>query len=170
MLLQTEQFKAAINRLDERLFKKKIDPIELRICGGAALCLWGLSTRMTRDIDVIHPIMDDEVLEIARIVAKELSIPEGWINNGPKSLDRDLEGKVISIFVLGRTDFIATKLFALCDRDESDLSDLIALNPSKAEIINLTPWLLERDASDLWVDRVKSQLEILYRKLGYESE
>ena len=64
---------------------------EAVVIGGAALNLLGLITRQTRDCDVLHPDVPDEILRAARTFAadqRSLSeqLQDDWFNAGPGSL------------------------------------------------------------------------------------
>ena len=150
MLLASEPFKQALARVDELL--KSGQQLELICCGGGAISLLGISSRHTRDIDVISPHLPAEFKSAAAQVATEQKLPETWINNGPESLARDLKqgweercteiyrGKNFKLLILGRSDLIATKLFTHSDRDG-------------------TPY---------WPPRVNERFLKLKRTLGYE--
>jgi hypothetical protein len=177
MTLSFEIMMTAVRELDEILTKQDSSPIELRICGGGALIIMGISSRETRDIDVILPLLPPNLKKASDEVATKLNIPNNWLNNGPTSLTRDLtlgwedrcnlifDGTTLKIYVLGRIDFLATKLFAYCDRDESDLDDLLLLKLTFAELDELHSWVMERDGSDLWPARVNSRFEKLKARL-----
>jgi len=77
-------------------------------------------------------------------------------------------GDVLRVFSLGREDLIASKLYAYCDREESDLDDLLKIKPTIDELNSLYLWLLKRDLSEFWPMRVESKWIILLKRLGYE--
>ena len=151
---------------------------ELIACGGGVLSVMGVISRQTRDLDVITPTLDSLVLECAARVALKLGLDPEWLNNGPSGFVRDLEknwelrtevvfnGKHLTVRALGRRDFIATKLQGLCDRDEFDLEDIVALKPSREEIESLKSWLLLRDVSEFWPKRVETQLTKLFARIS----
>jgi len=61
------------------------------IIGGAALALLGVTTRQTRDCDVLDPLLPDAIVGASREFAREqraagLDLTDGWLNNGPRSL------------------------------------------------------------------------------------
>ena len=180
MLFNPSLLKDALSLLDQKLEMSPIAPIELKICGGGALMIMGISDRETRDVDVILPKLPESLITFAREIAIELNLTEEWLNNGPENLIRDLEkgwedrceliykGNALKIFILGRKDLIATKLFAYCDREEADFEDLLKLRPTQSELDQLYHWVLNRDASEYWPPRVEKQLKRLKNKLGYE--
>lgn len=153
---------------------------ELIACGGGALSIMGVTSRETRDLDVIIPALDEVLLKCSHAVAREMGLDEEWLNNGPRGFVKDLDkgfelrtdiifkGSNLTIRALGRRDLIATKLQGLCDRDEVDLLDLLMMNPTIQEIESLRPWLLLRDANPNWEKRVESKLKQLFDRMSYE--
>ncbi len=57
-------------------------------------------------------------------------------------------------------------MFAFCDR-EDDLIDLVKMRPSGKELDGIFDWVMERDASVYWPDRVRDCFERLRKRLGY---
>ncbi|MFN7683913.1 MAG: DUF6036 family nucleotidyltransferase [Oligoflexia bacterium] len=137
-------------------------------------------SRTTRDIDVITPELDPLLQNLANEIGKRYGLASGWLNNGPASLVRELQpgwrdrttpiyqGEFLVLESLGRSDLLASKLFALCDRDEQDLEDILEMKASWPEIEGWKTWLLERDGSIYWPERVRSRLATLKRKIGHE--
>jgi len=155
---------------------------DLIVCGGGALLILDIIDRQTRDIDVIAPELDPILNEIAIEVGKEFGLESGWLNNGPASLSRDLEvgwrdrvqlifeGSHLKIHSLSNRDLLASKLFAYCDRDEDDLSDILKMSPSVAEVESLKSWVLERDGSQYWPARVEKCFKKLIERLTNAKE
>ncbi|MCG8423587.1 MAG: hypothetical protein MJE77_37280 [Proteobacteria bacterium] len=152
------------------------------LVGGAALALLGVTDRQTRDCDV-HPPLPAVIASAAMAFAKERraagnELPDDWLNNGPAQLtgvlpggwDTRLEaafvGRALRLSVLGRSDFLKSKLFALCDRG-TDLSDCLALAPTAAELAQCEPWVTRQDAHPEWPDHVRATLGDLERRLGH---
>lgn len=170
------QILKAIEELDRELAKSN-EFRELIACGGGALSIMGVTSRETRDLDVIIPSLDETLLKCSHRVASHMGLDKDWLNNGPSGFVKDLEkgfelrtnvifkGTHLTVNALGRRDLIATKLQGLCDRDEIDLIDLVKLNPSVQEIESLRAWLLERDGNPLWSIRVESKLSLLFARL-----
>lgn len=153
---------------------------ELITCGGGALVIMGVSSRETRDLDVISPQIDSQLLECSHSVAKAFGLDKNWLNNGPSGFCTDLEKgwelrAVVSfcdsnliVKTLGRRDLLATKLQGLCDRDEYDLEDILSLKPTEIEIESLKNWLLGQDASIYWPKRVTLQIQKLIARIRNE--
>jgi hypothetical protein len=157
--------------------------LEAIVVGGSALALLGVTERQTRDVDILHPELSAEVALAAREFAahlrgQDVELADDWLNNGPMQLAEVLpdgwrlrirstfEGAALRLTVLGRTDLLKTKLFALCDRG-TDLADCIALSPDPEELDEAEPWLVEQDANPMWPEHVRSTLANLRRRLGH---
>lgn len=179
MRLTPSNIQGVIRELDQALAELG-EKRTLVVCGGGALLVADAIDRVTRDIDVIAPELDSVLKGLASSIGKRHGLEEGWINNGPASLARDLEpgwrdrteavykGMALTLEALGRKDFLASKLFAFCDREEQDLEDILGMAPAWSEIEPLRSWLLDRDGSELWPKRVATRLSLLKRKLGDE--
>jgi hypothetical protein len=148
--------------------------------GAGALGLLGIISRHTRDLDILDPEIPASILDHARSFAEQcrqngLMLSDGWLNNGPMSLTRDLpegwqnriqlayQGKALTIHTLGRLDLLRSKLFALCDRG-TDLTDCLALAPTQVEIHEIIPWLEIQDGNPDWPDHVREVLEDLQER------
>ena len=151
--------------------------------GAAALALLGVTTRQTRDFDIIAPERSTTILSAARAFAKEqrdngIDLIDDWLTNGPWQLADLLpdgwrvrvqlafEGKALTLHALGRADLLKTKLFALCDRG-TDLADCIALAPTTDELKEARPWVALQDANPDWPRHVADTLADLSRGLGH---
>lgn len=156
---------------------------EAIVVGGTALALLGLIARETRDCDVIEPHLSGTMLEASRAFAKHLGghgaiLREDWLNNGPSSLAAILpdgwrdrlqalyRGQAITLWSLGRSELIMSKVFALCDRG-TDLTDCLALHPTVEELGAATPWLVQQDRHPEWPLHVHATLLDLARRLGH---
>jgi hypothetical protein len=156
---------------------------EATVVGGSALALLGVTDRQTRDFDILHPELPDEIAAAAREFAAHLrgdgdALADDWLNNGPIKLADILpegwrlrvrvafEGDALYLTTLGRADLLKTKLFALCDRG-TDLADCVALSPTAEELEEAQPWLAEQDAHPLWPDHVRATLEDLQGRIGH---
>jgi hypothetical protein len=161
--------------------------LEAVVIGGAALALLGVVTRQTKDYDILHPLLPDEVAHAARKFAAVVrsggtsldnDLRDDWLNNGPSSLCRQLPvdwearlvnvflGKAITLFSLGRPDLLKAKLFALCDRF-TDLEDCLALSPTAEELKEASPWVAYQDANPDWPAHVEATLAELARRLSH---
>lgn len=172
--------KDVIKEFDLYLDSKNLE-FNAIVIGGAALNIMDVTTRVTKDVDLIDPEIPEEIKKasVEFITAHpEFNLDKDWLNNGPISIIRDLptdwrlraveifKGKSIILSTLGRSDLLKTKLYALCDRG-IDLADCIQLKPTLDEINEALPWVLKGDASELWPDRVNEMINALKEKLGY---
>lgn len=153
------------------------------VVGGSALALLGITDRQTRDFDILDPELPEEISSEARefaahLRAEGIELGDDWLNNGPRQLAAALPdgwrrriqvvftGAALTMAVIGRTDLLKTKLFALCDRG-TDLADCIALAPTTNELKEAEPWLIEQDGNPRWPDHVRATLEDLQGRLGH---
>lgn len=151
------------------------------ICGGAALILQGITRngRVTQDIDVLIPEID-QVLRAASIqVANELGLPAKWLNTDAKSLLRDLESgweertfevyknSHLEVSSIARADMIFAKFYAFCDRGR-DLNDLVDLKVTSAEIDAASEQTKNKDGNPLWPTLVAEKTAELKKVMGYE--
>ena len=150
---------------------------------GAALNLLGVVVRPTKDCDVLHPELPEEIKAAAQAFAAETrpdgeALDDDWLNNGPAALAQQLppawEERVQTVFIgvaiqlrcLGREDLLCTKLFALCDRG-LDLADCLALAPTAGELASLLPWIEKQDLNPHWPAHVRATLADLGKRLGH---
>lgn len=125
--------------------------LEIVVVGGAAMLLLGVSTRVTKDVDVVAVVVDDQ-MTVAQVVlatvrsaveqvARDLGLPLDWINPGPDSLLEfglpdgflartkiERYGSLI-VHVADRVDLIALKLYAAVDQgpESKHFQDLLRL-------------------------------------------
>lgn len=164
--------------------------IEFVVCGGTALNAMGFVSRVTKDIDVLgfvenndnnilieKAIFPDWLKEIINKISRDFNIPKDWLNAGPTSmidlgLPADFEkrlskkdyGSNLSIYYISRIDQIYFKLYACADRGGYHLDDLKKLNPSSEELLNASLWCMTQDISEGF----KTILKDLLAKMGYE--
>ncbi len=173
---------AVIEAFDRYLVVRGLT-LDAVVIGGTALNLLGVTTRVTRDCDVLHPVLPEAIIDAARAFAAEWRAAGGqlrddWLNNGPASLARQLpadwqdhiavafQGAALILRTPGRADLLRSKLFALCDRG-IDLADCIALAPSADELRDLLPWVQYQDANADWPEHVRATLADLAERLGH---
>jgi hypothetical protein len=167
---------AVFRALDQELAKRRLQR-EIVICGGAALIALGVLSRETRDVDVLEPELDNAFLEAAKPVGKALGLHEGWLNNGPRDIAKELpkawesrctdvfKGSALQVRSIGRSDLICTKVYAAACRTD-DIDDLVELTPTAAELKQAEAWTLKRDAADIWPRIVTECLAEVRRRMG----
>ena len=77
------EFISALKLLDEKLYVLQVT-IEIKSIGGYALMMYGIrDVNTTKDIDTVTENYSDEVENAILEVAKELNLPNDWLNNDP---------------------------------------------------------------------------------------
>lgn len=174
MFTTRSQIQEALSRAGRRLALADAGEYALLICGGSALSLAGLVDRPTRDVDVlglvtrtkkvlgVTEILPEEVMRAARWVASDLNLPVDWLNDSAFAIHRlglpvgilkrarlREFGPCLTVYVIGRQDQAALKLYAALDRQKGQrhLQDLDTLNPTPAEMKFAIRWLLNRETS-----------------------
>ncbi|MFA5857587.1 MAG: DUF6036 family nucleotidyltransferase [Elusimicrobiota bacterium] len=170
-----------------------VSPINLVVCGGAALIITGTITQrvVTKDVDVIAIISNNlvDIIECAKLpeavidakdkVAANLGLDTDWLNTQfshivkdglPKGFESRLipkkYGKSLTVYFVGREDQICFKLLAAADSKlTKHFDDLQELKPTAVEIQNAVDWILGHES------RINYKYDIKYivRRLGYET-
>lgn len=194
MFTDRQQIQEALSRTGRRLALADQGEFALLVCGGSALNLAGIIQRPTRDVDVLGLVkgakparvapgqLPAEVTRAAELVAMDMELPSDWLNDAAlnvqrlglpagilKRADRLDFGPCLTVFLVGRQDQVALKLYAALDRDKGQrhLKDLEAIEPTKAEMQAAVHWLLHRQTSSQFRDAVRSIAEALgFANLG----
>lgn len=181
---------SAFELLDDFLTAGKSAPVRLIVGGGSALLVQRLSTRQTKDVDVMalrelegsvvsaYPL-PEAVKHAAAKVAEELRLPPAWLNGAAslhgfdlstfpswfwQELDTREYGRNLKISFIGRKGLILLKLSAALDRDQRrDIEDLACLKPSSAEVEELLRWVL----LNLYETSPHPKLPSLLQELGH---
>ncbi|MEO6323564.1 MAG: hypothetical protein ABIQ65_02950 [Thermoanaerobaculia bacterium] len=157
--------------------------LEAVVIGGSALALLGLTTRQTRDFDILAPVLPPRspkrpASSHAPNAQLGIDLMDNWLNNGPMQVGDVppkawqlrtrpvFEGRALVLSTLGRADLLKTKLFALCDRG-TDLPDCVALAPTAAELDEAVLWLAQQDANPEWPAHVDARIADLRQRLGH---
>jgi hypothetical protein len=145
---------------------------EIVSVGGSSLLLLGLTSRVTRDLDIVAVIengqyvsakpVPDVLAEAARDVGAALGLGADWLNAGPTDLlrfglpdgfadrteRRDYDALVVH--VASRFDQIHLKLYASVDQGprSKHAADLRLLSPSPDELLAAARWTRQHDPSD----------------------
>lgn len=114
--------------------------LEAIVIGGSALALLGVTTRQTRDVDILTPVLPREIAEAAREFARAqrrlgIDLMDDWLNT-------------------------------LCDRG-TDLSDCVALAPPRLSSPTLLIWLAEQDTNPGWPAHVKATIADLTQRVAH---
>ena len=138
MSFTIDNIRTLLIELNDAMILEGAQPAELLICGGAALALQGLGTRVTRDIDVLGAWLADgmqvaaigefptafarAIERVANAHPELAGMKPDWVNLGPKlivefGLPEGYASRVTAFRVgdrltlhrLGRVDLIARK-------------------------------------------------------------
>lgn len=154
---------------------------DLVVVGGSALLALDLVQRATRDVDVVALVgvdglisavdLPDGLLVARNRVARDLGVPEDWLNNGPAGMLRlglpsGFEqrwetreyGPGLTVRWASRLDQIHLKLYAAVDQAGKHLRDLEALDPQLDELIAAAKWAREHDPSEGFVSPLREAL------------
>lgn len=165
----------ALRRVGE-LLEAAGHPYAIVIIGGAALGLLEVVARTTRDVDIlafVHPRgrgawtlvpppqpLPEPLAAAISTVGQDLGLVENWLNTGPALQWRSglpLATRVqwrqyaaLTVGIAGRKDLIWLKLFAAADDLPSGrhTRDLMALDPTDAELEEAASWVKTQDAGD----------------------
>lgn len=162
---------------------------ELVAVGGSSLLLLGLTSRPTRDLDLVARVEDGRYLrpdplparlvEARDDVGRALGLAEDWLNPGPASLlDLGLppgfEERVTTrwygaliLRIVGRRDQIFFKLYAAVDQwpESKHQADLRRLQPTREELLDAARWARTHDPSEPF----RQGLARLLEELGVEN-
>ena len=180
----------AFELLDDFLSAGNSAPVWLVVGGGSALLIQRLSTRQTRDVDVMalrdwegniisaYPL-PEAVKQAAAKVAVEMRLDPDWLNGAAslhgfdlsllptwfwQELDTREYGRNLKISFIGRKGLILLKLAAALDRDQRrDLEDLASLRATGPETEECLRWVL----TNLHEARTHPKLPLLLRELGH---
>ncbi len=172
MNIGSNELDKALRLLGGHLRLQNSPPMNLVVCGGAALLARGLRTRTTQDVDILAFMEDDrtlvapvplpdDLIEAADRAAKTLGLPENWLNNEPSARDNGLfqrglpegiahrmicreYGSHLRVFFVGRLDQIHFKLLAAVNVGGRHLDDLLALAPTGDELEQAARWAIAR--------------------------
>lgn len=194
MAISRQNIESILVELEERLRFYDCAPVSWIICGGSALNLLKLNVRTTRDIDLLGEAMvGPENIELIvpegfppnvqlciDEVAQSNSLPANWVNLGPvriakyglpqnykQRLTEFSIGSHLTLYVIGRVDLIALKLYAAGDdlspRQAVHLGDLKIMAPTYEELEFSLEWL--RNLPDY--DKLKPAIESILEELGH---
>ena len=145
--------------------------VELVVIGGSGLLALGLTSRATRDVDVVALLegralakpspLPDAVIEARARVARDFGLPADWLNVAPADLldfglpdglidrlERRDYGEALTVHFASRFDQIHFKLYAMVDQGAGKHeADLRALEPTREELLAAARWTRTHDPS-----------------------
>ncbi len=73
------------------------EPINISVCGGAAMC-YQILERGTGDVDIMFPPITPELRQAAKTIATRRGLENDWLNDGPAQF-ADYSQHVASVFI-----------------------------------------------------------------------
>jgi hypothetical protein len=188
-----EEIEHALKVLGRRMALDGAPDMEVLCCGASALCVLGLLSRSTMDVDVLGVVVRDldldpcEVfpMEMERAIANaglELGLADDWFNGSASRLlergvpagtlersfaHRRTFGPCLTVRFLDRRDQVALKLFAAMDPVDGirHLKDLEEISPEAEEISHALEWMEEWESSISF----RTKLKEIVTGLGFEN-
>ena len=182
-----EEIEGALTTLSRRMALSGAEDLQILCCGASALCVLGLLSRSTMDVDVLGIVSDETDVvpcknfsaEMQRAIAesgRELGLPDDWFNGSASILlQRSLPtgtiersrkhrrefGPCLVVFFLDRMDQVALKLFASMDpRDgQRHLRDLEEIAPTRDEIHHAVAWMSSWKTNEAFRERLAYLVE-----------
>jgi hypothetical protein len=189
--MNEDDLSKALHLLGEFLADGSSAPVWLVVGGGSALLAQRLSTRPTKDVDVMalrewegnvisaFPL-PEPVKQAAAKVATELRLDADWLNGAaslhgfdlsllPTSFWQDLDtreyGQSLKVSFIGRPGLILLKLSAALDRDQRrDVEDLLNLKPTATVTEESLRWIFRH----LLGTTTHPKLHPLLHELGHD--
>ena len=187
-----EEIEHALSVLGRRMALDGASNMEVLCCGASALCVLGLLSRSTMDVDVLGVVVRDRDLdpcevfpvEMERAIAnagRELGLADDWFNGSASRLlergvpDGTLErslvhrrsfGPCLTVRFIDRRDQVAMKLFAAMDPVDGirHLKDLEEISPEAGEISHALMWMGGWKSSAAF----RAKLKAIVTGLGFE--
>ena len=186
-----EEIEHALTVLGRRMALDGASDMEVLCCGASALCVLGLLSRSTMDVDVLGVVVRDRDLdpcevfpvEMERAIANaglELGLADDWFNGSASrllergvpegTLERSLAhrrtfGPCLTVRFLDRRDQVALKLFASMDPVDGirHLKDLEEISPKAVEISHALDWMARWESSAAF----RAKLKAIVTGLGF---
>lgn len=187
-----EEIEHALAVLSRRMALDGAPDMEVLCCGASALCVLGLLSRSTMDVDVLGVVVRDRDLNPCEVFPKEmekaianagleLGLADDWFNGSASSLlvrgvpegtlarsfaHRRTFGPCLTVRFLDRKDQVALKLFAALDPVDGirHLKDLEEITPEAGEISHALSWMGGWESSAAF----RAKLKAIVTGLGFE--
>ncbi len=158
---------------------------EIVAVGGGGLLLLGMISRLTKDLDLVAVVDNDDfisarslpkpLLEAITEVGIALELGKNWINAGPTDLlsmglpegfavrMETQEYGGLTLHLAGRFDQICFKLYATVDQgpDNKHFADLKSLKPTQDELDIAAMWCKTHDVSEQFAANMLEALAAL---------
>lgn len=182
-----EEIERALSTLSRRMALTGAEDLEVLCCGASALCVLGLLSRSTMDVDVLGIISDEKEVvpcehfspEMETAISesgRELGLPDDWFNGSASTLlqrtlpigalerskkHRKEFGPCLVVRFLDRMDQVALKLFAEMDSKDGQrhLRDLEEISPTHSEMLHAVTWMMGWKSNQAFRDRLAYLVE-----------
>jgi hypothetical protein len=158
---------------------------EIAVIGGSGLLLLGTVRRTTMDVDIVALIREgvlvsaeplpEDLRAAATDVGRALGLSPTWLNAGPTALlDFGLPAGFLGrcqvkrygelvVHIASRVDQIHFKLYAAADQGprSKHISDLHALAPTAAELLDAARWCRTQDPSEGFRSSLRKAMQFL---------
>lgn len=141
----------ALYELDDRLYKLNVAPFDLRVVGGFAIILNGITHSDKTDIDYVGDDFNFEIREIIDDVGIEYGLGRGWINNDvlmSGSTLEDFEFSVGKLNFIHKEDLKVIRIYAL-DKECLLRMKVIALDTAWMSSDVLGEFIRLKDINDI---------------------
>lgn len=177
----------ALTELGRQMALRDADRVTVVCCGASALCVLGLLSRRTLDIDAIGTLgKTGEIEAIDRFspemdsaitaAGSSLGLLPGWFNGAASAvLVRGLPqgtlersegqakdfGPCLTVRFMDRIDLIALKMYAALDPKEGrrHIKDLVEIEPSRDELLHGLEWIGSLPSSPAFKASLRRLLE-----------
>ena len=177
----------ALTELGRQMALRNADHVTVVCCGASALCVVGLLSRRTLDIDAIGTLGKTGKLEAidgfspemnGAVAAAGLSLGllPGWFNGAASAvlvrglptgaLERSAGqakdfGPCLTVRFMDRIDLIALKMYAALDPKEGrrHVKDLVEIEPSREELFHGVQWIGSLPSSPAFKESLRRLLE-----------
>src|SRR5438132_444502 len=170
-IVDAEQTDQLFFALGEQLAARG-ERVELVVIGGSGLLALGLTSRATRDVDVVALLsgraltnprpLPPGLIEARDRVARDFGLPEDWLNAAPadlldfglpdgfvERLERRDYGESLTVHLASRFDQIHFKLYAMVDQGAGKHeADLRGLEATRDELLAAARWTRTHDPSE----------------------
>ena len=182
-----EEIERALSTLSRRMALSGALNLEILCCGASALCVLGLLSRSTLDVDVLGIISDEKEVvacehfspEMETAISesgRELGLSDDWFNGSASTLlqrtlptgtlerskkHRKEFGPCLVVRFLDRMDQVALKLFAAMDPKDGQrhLRDLEEISPTHSEMLHAVTWMMGWKSNQAFRDRLAYLVE-----------
>ena len=123
-----EDFRTALNKLDDLLVEEGLDAIDIYAIGGFAMLYYGVRKNgFTIDIDSLTKNYDSKVINLIKVVGAQLGLDTDWLNTDCAALDGFLS--LADTIEWKKTDYVFQRINLM-------VADIPGLIKTKAKAIH----------------------------------